>query len=217
MIQLRVSIVGWMKCGDLSPGFLQSGERLNVYCGVMTEFDPARLITRIAESQDRAAFAELFLHYAPRVKALMMRRGASADQAEDLAQETLLRLWRKAGQYDPARASASAWVYTIARNAFVDIGRRAVRAVAWLEEQDPSEAEDPLEPELHLLLSERESMVRATMALLPEDQMRVIRLSFFDGLAHAEIADLLGIPLGTVKSRIRLAMQRLRDRLGELK
>jgi crotonobetainyl-CoA:carnitine CoA-transferase CaiB-like acyl-CoA transferase len=107
--------------------------------------------------------------------------------------------------------------HNVARNAFVDVGRRAVRAASWLEEQDPSEQEDPLHPELHLLVSERESLVRSTLALLPDEQLRVIRLSFFDGFAHAEIADLLGIPLGTVKSRIRLAMQRLRDRLGELK
>jgi len=183
----------------------------------MVEFDPALLISRIAAAQDRAAFAELFLHYAPRVKALMMRRGAAADRAEDLAQETLLRLWRKAGQFDPGRASASAWVYAIARNVSVDIGRRDGRAAAWAEEQGPQDEEDWEEPEQHLLVAEREDMVRATVATLPDEQLRVIRLSFFDGLAHAEIAERLGIPLGTVKSRIRLAMQRLRDRLGDLK
>jgi RNA polymerase sigma-70 factor (ECF subfamily) len=183
----------------------------------MVQFDPALLITRIAAARDRAAFAELFLHYAPRVKALMMRRGASSDRAEDLAQETLLRLWRKAGQYDPGRASASAWVYTIARNVSVDIGRREVRASTWAEEQGPQDEEDWEEPEQQLLVAEREDMVRATIATLPDDQLCVIRLSFFDGLAHAEIAQRLGIPLGTVKSRIRLAMQRLRDRLGDLK
>jgi RNA polymerase sigma-70 factor (ECF subfamily) len=196
---------------------LQIGTRLNVYCKAMVEFDPARLINRIAASQDRAAFAELFMHYAPRVKALMMRRGASPDEAEDLAQETRIRLWRKAGQYDSARATPSAWIYTIARNINVDIGRRAGRAAAWLEKQDLAEQEDPDQPETHLLAAEREDAVRSVIESLPADQLRVVRLSFFDGFAHAEIAALLGIPLGTVKSRIRLALQRMRDRLGELK
>jgi RNA polymerase sigma-70 factor (ECF subfamily) len=182
----------------------------------MVEFDPVRLITRIAATQDRGAFAELFQHYAPRVKAMMMRRGASADRAEDLAQETLLRLWRKAGQYNPERASASAWVYTIARNVSVDLVRREACAAAWLNEQGSFEEEDPDQPEQHLLVSEREDLVRSTLATLPEEQLRVVRLSFFDGLAHSEIAELLGIPLGTVKSRIRLALRRLRDALGEL-
>lgn len=189
---------------------------MNIYYRAMVEFDPVRLITRIAATQDRGAFAELFQHYAPRLKAMMMRRGASADRAEDLAQETLLRLWRKAAQYDPARASASAWVYAIARNVSVDVARREGRTSAWAAEQGPAEEEDPDQPEHHLLTAEREGLVRSTIAMLPEEQLRVIRLSFFDGLAHAEIAKLLGIPLGTVKSRIRLAMQRLRDRLGEL-
>ncbi len=190
---------------------------MTVYYKTMVEFDPARLITRIATTQDKVAFAELFQHYAPRVKALMMRRGASADRAEDLAQETLTRLWRKAAQFNPDRASASAWIYTIARNVSIDLGRRESRAAAWLEEQDTTEQEDHEEPEHHLLVAERESLVRSCLASLPDEQLRVIRLSFFDGLAHSEIAELLGIPLGTVKSRIRLAMQRLRDPLGELK
>jgi len=188
---------------------------LNIYYKAMVEFDPARLITQIAARQDRAAFAELFQHYAPRVKAMMMRRGATADRAEDLAQETMLRLWRKAAQYDPGRANASAWVYAIARNVSVDVVRREGRTVAWLEEQAPAEEENPEEPERLLLTAEREGVVRSTITTLPVEQLRVIRLSFFDGLAHGEIANVLGIPLGTVKSRIRLALHRLRDQLGE--
>lgn len=195
---------------------MPAGARLNLYCTAMVEFDPARLITRVASGQDRSAFAELFQHYAPRVKAMMMRRGASSDRAEDLAQETLLRLWRKADQFDPRRASASAWVFTIARNVSVDLARRDGRAATWLLEQDPEE-DDPDQPEQHLIVAEQEEIVRSTIATLPDDQLRVIRLSFFDGLAHAEISEVLGIPLGTVKSRIRLALQRLRDGLGELR
>lgn len=183
----------------------------------MVEFDPARLITRVASGEDRSAFAELFQHYAPRVKSMMMRRGANSDRAEDLAQETLLRLWRKADQFDPSRASASAWVFTIARNVSVDLARRDGRATAWLLEQGEDDEHDPDQPEEHLIMVEREEIVRSTIAALPDDQLRVIRLSFFDGLAHAEISEVLGIPLGTVKSRIRLALQRLRDGLGELR
>ncbi|MEW9805016.1 sigma-70 family RNA polymerase sigma factor [Mesorhizobium sp. ZMM04-5] len=181
------------------------------------EFDPVRLITRVASRQDRGAFAELFQHYAPRVKSMMMRRGASADRADDLAQETLLRLWRKAGQFDPRRANASAWVFAIARNVSVDLARRDGRAAAWLLEQDDTEEYDQDQPDQHLILAEREEIVRSTMAKLTDEQLHVIRLSFFDGLAHSEISEVLGIPLGTVKSRIRLALQRLRDGLGDLR
>jgi RNA polymerase sigma factor (sigma-70 family) len=197
--------------------FLSAGERLTHYCEAMIEFEPARLIARIAEHRDRSAFAELFNHYAPRIKTLLIRRGAGADRAEELAQETLLKLWRKAGQYDPARATPSAWVYAIARNVSVDAFRRESAIIV---DGEPDEGMvDGLagQPDQHLMVAEREDMVRLSIAALPEDQLQVIRLSFFDGLAHAEIAGRLGIPLGTVKSRIRLALKRLRERLGELK
>ncbi|WP_258052268.1 sigma-70 family RNA polymerase sigma factor [Mesorhizobium sp. INR15] len=196
---------------------MPAGASLSVYYKPMAEFDSDRLVTRVAAAQDRDAFSALFEYYAPRIKAMMMRRGASSDRAEDLAQETLIRVWHKAAQYDPTRASASAWVYSIARNVSVDVVRREGRATAWIEDETLPEEIDPDQPELHLLVAERESFVRSRIISLPDEQLRVIRLSFFDGLAHAEIADQLGIPLGTVKSRIRLALQRLRDRLGELK
>jgi len=183
----------------------------------MVEFDPARLIRRVAADQDRGAFAELFEHYAPRIKAMMIRRGSSRDRAEDLAQEALIKLWRKAAQFDPERATASAWVYAIARNISVDESRRDGRATAWIEDDGMLEEQDNGEPESRLIVAEREAYVRSSLIALPDEQLRVIRLSFFDGLAHAEIANLLGIPLGTVKSRIRLALQRLRDKVGDLK
>lgn len=190
---------------------------MSVYCKAMVEFDPAWLITRVAATQDRDAFVSLFEHYAPRVKSMMIRRGASPDRAEDLAQEALLRLWRNASQFDPGRATASSWVYAIARNVGIDLGRRDLRAARWLEDEAVQEEADPDEPEGQLLAAEREDLVRTSIATLPSDQLRVVRLSFFDGLAHAEIAKLLGIPLGTVKSRMRLALHRLRGKLGELR
>jgi RNA polymerase sigma-70 factor (ECF subfamily) len=190
---------------------------LNIYCSAMAEFEPARLIDRIAAQQDRAAFAELFRHYAPRIKALLMRRGASADRAEEIAQETLLRLWRKAAQYDPARATPSAWVYSIARNVSVDAFRRDGGNNIHVEPDEDLVDDRSGQPDQHLIVIEREDLVRTSISALPEEQLRVIRLSFFDGLAHGEIAKRLNIPLGTVKSRIRLALARLRERLVELK
>jgi len=183
----------------------------------MAEFEPARLINRIAAHQDRAAFAELFEFYAPRIKAFLMRRGASADRAEECAQEVLLRLWRKAGQFDPARATASAWVYAIARNVAADAFRRDGKSNALAEPEQELADDAEMQPDRQLILAERQGLVRASISALPQEQLRVIRLSFFDGLAHAEIAARLGVPLGTVKSRIRLALARLRERLGELK
>lgn len=177
--------------------------------------DAGAWIVAIAARADRGAFASLFEFYAPRIKAMLMRSGASSDTAEDLAQETLLSVWRKAAQYDPQRASAAAWIFTIARNLRIDRLRQDQRAqlFALNEMVEPNESEDP-----HDILdgSERQSRVRAALAELPEEQVRVVQLSFVEGRAHGDIARLLDLPLGTVKSRLRLAMNRLRHLLGEL-
>jgi len=176
--------------------------------------EPAQWIGAIAARQDRAAFAALFGFYAPRIKTMIMRMGASAEAAEDIAQETLLTIWQKAAQYDPARASASAWVYAIARNLRVDRLRRDQRAKAFAlyEAVEVAEAE---RPDGSLDTAEREQRVRTAMQELPGEQAAVVKLSFFEGLAHGDIANSLQLPLGTVKSRLRLAMSRLRNRLGD--
>ncbi|HEX3505937.1 MAG TPA: sigma-70 family RNA polymerase sigma factor [Xanthobacteraceae bacterium] len=177
-------------------------------------FDPVQLIGAIAERRDRSAFAALFGFYAPRIKTMLMRAGESAEAAEDIAQETLLTIWRKAVQYDPARASASAWVYAIARNLRVDRLRRNQRAQALaLYEAVELDATDG--PDGPLDAAEIERHVQAALQQLPEEQAAVVRLSFFDGRAHGDIAESLQLPLGTVKSRIRLAMGRLRSLLGD--
>jgi RNA polymerase sigma-70 factor (ECF subfamily) len=181
----------------------------------MPDADPAELIVAIAARQDRAAFAELFGFYAPRIKTFLMRRGTSADVAEDLAQEALLTVWRKAAYFDPARASASAWVFAVARNLRIDTARRQQRARLYAEHEN-FEQEDPEQPDEILSSAERNDRVRSAMTQLPEEQVRVVQLSFFEGRAHGEIANLLGIPLGTVKSRLRLAVARLREKLGDL-
>src|SRR5690606_2766745 len=120
-------------------------------------FDPPRLIQAIAATQDRGAFAALFDHYAPRVKAYLLRLGVPGPAAEELAQETLLTVWRKAGQYDPARAGASTWIFTIARNLRVDALRRDRPLPAW---EDLAQALPEPTPDELVAGAEREARVR---------------------------------------------------------
>ena len=172
-------------------------------------------IRAIAERQDRAAFASLFEFYAPRIKAMLTRLGAAADAAEDLAQETLLTVWRKAAYFDPDRASAAAWIFTIARNLRIDRLRGDNRAKLYAP-FEMVEPEGPERPDSALNAAERDTHVRAALKELSQEQVRVVQLSFFEGRAHGDIAALLNLPLGTVKSRVRLAMARLRNLLGDL-
>ena len=174
---------------------------------------PAALIAAIAASADRAAFAELFRQFAPRVKSYLLRLGASPAAADELAQETLLTVWRKAAQFDPARAGASTWIFTIARNLRIDSLRRERLAP---RDEDPADAVDQLSAEAGLMSAEREARVKAALQTLPDEQLRILRLSFFSETPHAAIAKELDLPLGTVKSRIRLALGRLRALLEDL-
>ena len=168
-------------------------------------------IVSIAQQRDRDAFAALFRHFAPRVKSYLLRCHVDAGLAEELAQETLLTVWRKAATFDPARAAASTWIFTIARNLRFDAFKGAPHPDA-IEEYPLLESTDPL-PGDALLTSERESKTRRALTDLPQDQAEVVRLSFFEDKPHSEIAAQLGIPLGTVKSRLRLAFARLKTSL----
>jgi RNA polymerase sigma-70 factor (ECF subfamily) len=172
-----------------------------------------RLVARLADG-DRAAFALLFQHFAPRLKGFLMRQGVAAPQAEDLAQEAMVSLWRKARLFDPAKASAATWLFTIARNLRIDAIRRERRPD--LDPADPMLSPVPERgADDGMIVTEDETRLRAAMACLPPDQARVIELSFFDDKPHSRIAEELAIPLGTVKSRLRLAMVRLRQALDE--
>lgn len=172
----------------------------------------AALIAAVASRADRAAFAELFEHFAPRVKSYMLRLGAAPEAAEELAQEALLSVWRKAASFDPTRAAASTWIFTIARNLRID----AVRRMRPPPAEDPADAADaPATPDALLAADEDEARLRTAIAALSHEQAEVIRLSFYADQPHAEIAAALGLPLGTVKSRLRLAMGRLRTLLGD--
>jgi RNA polymerase sigma-70 factor (ECF subfamily) len=183
--------------------------------GHTTAADHSALIAAVAAARDRAAFAALFAHFAPRVKTFMLRAGANAAQAEELAQETLLTVWRKADRFDPARATAAAWIFTVARNLRIDRLRREWRDTAG-DGEIPEIADETEAPDIRLSGDQRDARVRAAMTRLSAEQARVIELSFFQDMPHAEIARALGLPLGTVKSRIRLAMTRLRDLLEDL-
>ena len=183
--------------------------------GVKAKVDWADLIGRVARSGDRDAFKSLFEHFAPRIKGFMQRVGCSADEAEEIAQSTLVRLWLSASQFDPASAGAAAWIFTIARNQRIDLLRRTARANR-LSDDVASETPDLVDsPESFVFRVEDSARVKDALERLPDEQSRVIRLSFIEERPHAEIASQLGIPLGTVKSRIRLAMNRLRDILDE--
>lgn len=174
------------------------------------------LVLAIAEHRDRDAFVALFRHFAPRVKSYLIRMGATPAQADELAQEALVAVWRKAHLFDPARASAGTWIFRIARNLRVDLARRDRHAAAF--EPDPADApEAPETPEAAALTRQRDARVRRALAELSPDQLRVLQLSFFQDSPHAEIAEVLDLPLGTVKSRIRLALAKLRGALeGEI-
>lgn len=166
------------------------------------------LVVRVASDRDRDAFVALFDHYAPRVKALLIRGGATASAAEELAQETLLAVWRKAHLFDPARASAAAWIFTIARNLRIDSVRRGSPALHDLDFSLGSE--EPAQPDNILSGVQDAERVRAAMRALNADQAQAIEMAFFQEQTHTEISRALGVPLGTVKARIRFGMMKLR-------
>lgn len=172
----------------------------------------ADLVAAIAASQDREAFGEVFAYYAPRVKAYMLRLGAGAALAEELAQEVMLTVWRKAGLFDRRQASVSTWIFRIARNRRIDAARRV--KTASVDPEDPSlHPEAPVAPDDAVSAGEVETLVREALDTLPPEQGDLVRQAFYDGLSHREIAERTGIPLGTVKSRIRLAFGKLRGLL----
>lgn len=179
---------------------------------MMTADEAADLIEAIAARQDRAAFAALFRHFAPRLKAFVMRGGTDADTAQEVAQEALVMVWRKAASFDRTRASAATWLYTIARNKRIDLLRRGARPIDtedWLVVYSPEE-EDAGKS---VLAGQTYTRVKELLGGLPTDQSVVIQKAFFEDKTHTVIADEMKLPLGTVKSRIRLALRRLRQEL----
>lgn len=172
------------------------------------------LLEAVATAQDRAAYAEIFAYYAPRVKSYLLRLGSDDAGAEEIAQDVMVTVWRKASLFDRKQASVSTWIFRIARNRRIDVFRRT--------KKPPLDPEEPLvlpagvpPPEAGVEALDVENQVREAMSDLPEEQLSMIQLAFYDGLSHREIAEKLDLPLGTVKSRIRLAFAKMKGRLAD--
>ncbi|MBA4808744.1 MAG: sigma-70 family RNA polymerase sigma factor [Brevundimonas sp.] len=175
------------------------------------EYD--RLIEAVAMRRDREAFARLFEHFAPRLKAYLMKAGAPAGAAEDFAQDAMLTVWRKAELFDSTKAHAATWIFTIARNRRLDVLRQDARRTPMPHLELVQD--EPEQPDQVFLASEDAARLKSAMERLTKDQMEVLRLAFFQDNPHSEIARRLDLPLGTVKSRIRKAMIKLRTLLED--
>jgi len=173
-------------------------------------------LTAIAERKDRKAFQRLFESFAPKLKSFAMRNGVGMELAEEVVQETFIRIWRKAEQFDSTKASASTWIYTIARNQRIDLLRKRHRPEPDFE--DPAFVPDA-EPQPSEIIArdEEANKLRNSINLLSPEQQAVLKLAFLEELPHVEVAEKLDIPLGTVKSRIRLAMKHIRSNLGDIR
>ena len=174
------------------------------------------MIADIALNQDRAAFEALFVRFGPRIKGMMLKSGASEDVAEDLVQDVMMTVWRKAALYAPDRGNVSTWIFTIARNARIDKLRRQPTQ-PYIDVETVTLESDAPDAEEVVIGSQHDSIVREAVALLPKEQKTVIQMAFTDYKPQSEIARELDLPIGTVKSRMRLAYQKLKEHLEELR
>lgn len=180
----------------------------------LTTQDLTDLLVDVRDAQDRAAFARLFEHYAPRVKSYALKLGSDNTMAEEIAQQTLMQVWRKASLFDESKAHAGTWIFRIARNLRLDLLRREKHFD--YDEDGLSQIEDERDDqETCLSRMENAERIQAALRTLPADQIEIIHLSFYEGLSHGQIAQELDLPLGTVKSRMRLAFKKIRAALGE--
>jgi RNA polymerase sigma factor (sigma-70 family) len=174
----------------------------------------AALVAAVAASRDRGAFECLFDFYGPRINAYLMRLGCDRAMAEEVTQDTMVSLWRKAHLFEVEKSSLATWLYRIARNRRIDLLRRDR-----VDFVDPDSFtldiadESSVNADKMLDAQARDDVLRTAMAALPTEQFALVRMAFFESLSHSEIAEKTGLPLGTVKSRIRLAFTRLRRAL----
>lgn len=169
------------------------------------------LVRRIA-AQDQTAFAAFYERYAARVLGLLVKLLPTQDDAEDVLQDTFWQVWRQAERYEPLRSSPQGWLFLLARSRAIDLLRRKAARPMEAEAPEPAQRQDPWLP---LMLQELRQEVRSALQMLPDEQRTALCLAFYRGLTHEETAQRLNLPLGTVKTRIRLGMRRLRTLLGE--
>ncbi len=166
------------------------------------------LLLDVAGNRNKESFVQLFEHFAPRVKSFLMKGGTAEDVADELAQETMLTVWNKAPSYNPAQSGASTWIFTIARNKKIDALRKTGRFEVAPTDPELMAADDS--PGRDMMRTQETEAMAEALKELPEEQAMLLRQSFFEDKSHADIAKETGLPLGTVKSRIRLALERLR-------
>lgn len=166
----------------------------------------------VRDNRDRKAFAALFDFFAPRLKGFIMRSGASAHLAEEIVQDVMLTIWRKAAMFDPHRAQVSAWIYQIARNRQIDVGRKEYRPVPEELKEDPASEPDASQI---LAIEQEAGHLKKALAKLKPEQRDVVEKAYLGELTHQEISSQTGLPLGTIKSRIRLGLDRLRHELKD--
>ena len=191
---------------------LRMAEKTHIPLSTAQQNDFAALLFCVANARDRAAFAVIFDHFAPRVKSFMMRKGASAEVAEDLVQDTMIAVWTKAALYVPERGAASTWVFTIARNLRIDRLRRESSAY-FTDLEDFDAPSDDVPGDEALNRSQEDSHVARALAQIPPEQRELLILSYVEDVPQSMIAERLKLPLGTVKSRMRLAYRRMRKLL----
>lgn len=172
------------------------------------------LAVRVAQNRDRKAFQQLFAHFAPRIKSFILKQNVSDEIAEDLTQEVMVTIWQKAHLYDPKKARLSTWIFRIARNKFIDKIRRQRYIEVDVDDHIQSmEAEE--KTDIPVIQKQDQQRILNALKLLKPDLQQVVELAFYRELSHSQIAEETGLPLGTVKSRLRIAFQKLRTELGD--
>lgn len=170
-------------------------------------------LAAVGRDRDKQAFLSLFDHFAPRLKSFLMKGGATPEQAEELVQEVMLTVWNRAATYDPARAGAATWIFTIARNRRIDALRKTGRPEVDINDAAYIADETLPQPDQAVIQSDRTQKIAEAMKTLPKEQSEVVYKAFFEDKTHREIAEETKLPLGTIKSRLRLALDRLRPQL----
>lgn len=186
-------------------------ERMSVTSDMATSLtEQTEWMLKVRDARDRAAFAKLFDHFAPRLRGMLMKNGFGAAQADDVVQDVMLSVWRKAASFNPERAQVSGWIFQIARNRQIDVIRKERRPVP--EELAMPESTD-VDGEQVLGVEQEAAKLRSAIARLNPEQRDLVQKAYFGELSHSEIQGQTGLPLGTIKSRIRLGLERLRHEL----